>query len=114
MSKTIEKTAKVETYFGNPVVPPVKFDYAYFELEDTDEIPADEMPKHEDLISFVNQKRNAAARSTAQNKALTAEGIGKPTAADPAFRLATMIKMLVANGEDEATATQQAKALLKM
>ena len=120
MAKIVTKKATVETAFGNKLDTPLTFSYKFEELEydaatkSGDEIPADEMPGQEGLISYVNQKRNATARSKAQAEVLEANGVKKPTKEDPAFRLKTMIDMLVANGDDAVTAEATARQLLKM
>src|SRR5512147_1248040 len=98
MPETIKKSAKEETAYGQTLATPVTFSSEYEELQKTDTISASEMPDADDLRSFVNQKRNAAARSKAQNAALDAAGIVKPTLEDPDTRLKTMVKVLVAAG----------------
>jgi hypothetical protein len=114
MPKTQTKRARVETAYGQTLAEPVEFDYSYEELVKGDEIPAREMPDADDLRSFVNQKRNAAARSKAQNEALTAAGIQKPTLEDPDTRLRTMVKVLVAAGNTPEQAEQIARGALGM
>jgi hypothetical protein len=114
MPKPIVKAARVETAYGNTLAEPVTFSYEYEELQKGDTIPADEMPDSDDLRSFVNQKRNAAARSKAQNAALDAKGIQKPTLDDPDVRLKAMINILVKNGVAADAAEQQARAVLGM
>jgi hypothetical protein len=114
MAKTISKSAKVETAYGQTLAEPVSFNYTYEELQKGDAIPTDEQPDAADLLTYVNQKRNAAARSKAQNDALTNAGIVKPTLEDPAVRLATMVKVLVAAGNSKETAEQIAKSALGM
>ena len=114
MAKNIEKAARVETAYGNTLAEPITFSYGYEELQKSDTIPADEMPDSDDLRSFVNQKRNAAARSKAQNEALANAGIVKPTLDDPDVRLKNMVKILVANGVAADAAEQQARAVLGM
>ena len=112
MSKTVEKTATVETAFGQKLDNPIEFDYSYVELASGDEIPAKEMPDADDLISFVNQARNAKARSSAQAEAFKLHKIIKPDLTNADFRLASMVKILVKAGNSEAQATQIAKSAL--
>lgn len=112
MAKTVDKRATVETAYGQTLAEPVKFAYSYVELEKGDEIPADEMPGADDIRSYVNQKRNAAARSKAQNDALTNAGIVKPTLEDAAVRFATMVKVLKAAGNTQDQAEQMAHQVL--
>lgn len=113
MAKTVKKTAKVETAFGNPI-DPLTVGYEYEELQKGDAIPADEYPNEDAIRGFVNQRRNSAARAKAQNEALSNAGIVKPTLEDPDVRLKTMVKVLLANGMDEATAETTARAALGM
>ncbi len=110
--KNVTKRATVATAYGQTLAEPLEFSFSYEELTKGDEIPANEMPDAEDIRSYVNQKRSAAARASAQNEALNAAGIKKPTLEDPAVQLATMIKVLVAAGNDEVTATTIAKSAL--
>lgn len=112
--KTVSKNAKVETVNGQTLPEPIPFSYSYEELQKGDEIPADEQPDSDDLRAYVNTKRNSAARAKAQNEALTAAGIQKPTLEDPDFRLKQMVKLLLANGMDAATAESTARATLGM
>lgn len=114
VGKRTEKSGKIETFNGEPVVPVILFNYVVYELQKGDTIPADERPDEADLRSFVNQKRNAKARAAAQNAALEQAGIQKPTLENPDFRLKQMVKILMANQMDEATATATAKAALGM
>jgi len=112
MAKPIEKTATVETAYGQTLAEPIRFSYSYEELQKGDTIPSDEMPDADDLRSYVNQKRNAAARSKAQNAALDNAGIKKPTLDDPSVQFATMVKVLVASGKTAEQAEQIAKTAL--
>lgn len=114
MPKTVNKSAKVETAYGQTLAEPVTFSYSYEELVKGDEIPSKEVPDADDLRTYVNQKRNAAARSSAQNDALTKAGIQKPTLEDPDVRLKTMVKVLVAAGNSESDAEQIARQALGM
>lgn len=112
MPKTQTKKATVATAYGVNLAEPIEFSFSYEELVKGDEVPAAEVPDAEDIRSYVNQKRSAAARASAQNEALNAAGIKKPTLDDPAVQLATMVKVLVAAGNDEVTATTIAKSAL--
>jgi hypothetical protein len=114
MPKTVTKKARVETAYGRQLDSPIDFSYVYEELIDGDSIPAAEVLEPKDMRSFVNAKRNASARSTAQNKALSDAGIEKPTLEDPAVRLAGMVKIFIANGENPTTAEQMARQALGM
>lgn len=112
MAKQTSKTAEVSKAYGEELSSPIKFDYSYEELEKGDTIPPKEMPDDEGLISYVNQKRNAAARSAAQTKALKAAGIEAPTLEDAAFRFKQMVNILVAAGNTQEQAEQMAHTAL--
>ena len=114
MAKLVSKKAQVATAFGQTLPTPIDFEYQYEELQKGDEIPADEQPDADDLRAYVNTKRNSAARAKAQNEALSNAGIVKPTLEDPDVRLKSMVKILIANGMDETTATVTAKTALGM
>lgn len=114
MAKAVTKNAEVSKAYGTELPEAVKFSYSYDELAKGDTIPAKEVPDEEDIRTLVNSKRNASARSKAQNEALRAAGIEAPTLEDPNVQLKTMIKVLVAAGRSEADAEQVAKAALGM
>lgn len=113
-TRTVNKTAKVETFNGAPLPTPIEFPYSYEELLKGAVIPPKELPDEDDIRAYVNTKRNSSARAKAQNEALTKAGIEKPTLEDPDFRLKQMVKILVANNMDEATAIATAKGALGM
>lgn len=110
--KNVTKSATVTTAYGNTLPNPITFSYSYVEYEKGDTIPASELPDEDGIRSFVNGRLNAAARSKEQASALEAAGVKKPTLEDPNVQLATMIKVLMAAGRDEATATQIARTAL--
>ena len=114
MAKTVSKKASVSTAYGQTLPQAIEFEYEFVELQKGDEIPADEQPDADDLRQYVNTKRNSAARAKAQNEALSNAGIVKPTLEDPDVRLKSMVKILIANGMDETTATTTARAALGM
>jgi len=114
MPEIVQNVAEVKTFNGAPLPKPIKFPYEFEKLLKGDTIPADEVPDADDLLTYVNTKRNSAARAKAQNEALTAAGIQKPTLEDPDFRLRQMIKILEANGMDSETAEKSARVALGM
>lgn len=114
MPEIVSNQAEVKTFNSQPLPKPIKFSYDFEKLVKGDEIPADEVPDSDDILTYVNTKRNSAARAKAQAEALTAAGIQKPTLEDPDFRLRQMIKILVANNMDEETAEKSARAALGM
>lgn len=114
MAKAVSKKATITKAYGQDIADPIEFSYSYDELAKGDEIPAKEVPDEEDIRGLVNSKRNAAARSKAQNEALKAAGISAPSLEDADFRLKQMVKVLVAAGRAEADAEQVARAALGM
>lgn len=114
MPKTVTKTATVNTAYGQTLSEPIQFSYQFDELVKGDPIPADEQPDESDIRAYVNQKRNAAARSSAQNAALSEAGIQKPTLEDADVRLKTMVKVLVAAGNSAEEAEKIARGALGM
>jgi hypothetical protein len=114
MAKTVSKTATVETAYGQPLPTAVKFNYSYVELQKGDEIPAAELPKDNDELirTYVNAKRNSAARAKAQTDALEAEGIVAPKSDDPKVVRRNFMRNLVLAGKSEDEATQIADTVL--
>jgi hypothetical protein len=114
MAKTVTKTARVETAYGQTLPEAIDFSYQFEKLAKGDAIPTDETPDASDILNFVNAKRNASARSKAQNEALDAADVKKPTLEDPDVRLKTMVKVLVAAGNTTEQAEQIARQALGM
>jgi hypothetical protein len=113
MAKTVQKSATVKTAYGQELDTPIDFTYDYVELAESDAIPSDEVPTETEILSYVNMKRNASARSTAQAKALSAAGIQKPTNEDPKTALFNMVKLLMtAQKLNQETAEQIARGVL--
>lgn len=100
----VTKTSTVENAYGQKLDAPVKFEYSYEELSAYSEIPEKELPDEDEILTVVNAKRNASARAAAQTKALAAAGVSKPTLEDPKVQFNTMVKVLMASGQDEPTA----------
>ena len=127
MAKQVEKTARVSQVAGKTIaeltagreggaLQYVEFDYTFNELEKGDSIPEDEYPDADDILSLVNAKRNASARSKQQTKALDAENIETPSMSvkTPEGALANIVRSLVAQGRSKEEAEVAAKALLGM
>lgn len=114
MPETVKRNATVKTAYGETLDKPIEFDYTFEELQEGDPIPEKEMPDEDGLRSFVNQRRNAAARASAQNEALSKAGIQKPTLEDPEVRFKTMVKVLLASGQTKEQAEAIAKSSLGM
>lgn len=119
--ETVSKNASVSTVAGKTIaeltggrLQDVKFSYSFPQLAKGDTIPDDERPDEDEILSLVNAKRNAAARSKAQNKALEAENIEVPSLSvkTPEGALANIVRSLVAQGRTKEQAEAAAKALL--
>lgn len=112
MAKTVTGTSKVETAYGNTLKTPISFEFSHVEYSDYSEVPESDKLTPKDMLQVVNASLKASARAKAQNEALEAAGIKKPSLDDPAVQLSTMVKVLMKAGKDESTATQLAKAAL--
>ena len=110
--KTVTRKATVSTAYGQTLAEPLEFEYSFDELQKGDTIPDDEVPGPDDIRTYVNQKRNAAARSTRQAQVLSDAGIQKPTLEDPNVAYATMVKVLKAQGQSQENAEKMAKQVL--
>lgn len=113
--KTVKGT--IESAYNRPVSEfgkqPIPYEGTVDQYETVDEIrAANDWPSNDEIISIVNQKKVAAARQKFIKSALDAAGIQAPTLEDPQEALKAMVKVLVAQGKDEATATALAKQLL--
>ena len=114
MSKLVTRKATVATVYGQTLAEPVEFEFSYQELQKGEEIPAAEVPDADDLRSFVNTRRASKARSEKQNEIVASLGIEKPTLENPDVALATMVKVLKAQGKSHDDATSIAKQMLGM
>lgn len=122
-----EKTASVSTVAGKTIseltvgreggqLEKVTFKYIVQELEKGETIPEGEYPDADEILSLVNAKRNASARSKAQTKALEAENIEVPSQSvkTPEGALANIVRSLMAQNRfaTKEEAEVAAKALL--
>jgi len=113
MAKLVKKVAEVSKAFGEDLDTPIRFSYEYEELQSGDEIPAKEALDADDMRKFVNARRNASARSKAQNEALSEAGIKAPELKDNVdLQIKTIVKALVAAGNTPDVAEQMARQLL--
>ena len=110
--KPVTQTAEVSKAYGEDVNPALRFTFSYEELEKGDEIPAKETLDDEDIRNFVNARRKASARSSAQNETLRAAGIKAPTLEDPEVQVKTIVRALVAAGNSQEDAEKMARQLL--
>ena len=103
----------MESAYGKTLPSKIHFSGTYEAFTSLDEVrSANEHPSDDEIVSFVNSKRKAAARQKAMNDALSAAGIEKPTLEDPQVQLATIIKALKAAGRSEAEAITLAESTL--
>jgi hypothetical protein len=113
MAKTVNKTATVKTAYGQELAEPIDFAYDFIELDESDAIPADDVPSPKEILGYVNMKRNASARSTAQARALSAAGVEKPTNENPKTALFNMVRLLItAQKLEQSVAEQIARGVL--
>ena len=111
--KSEKFSGTMESAYGKVLPNKVEFSGDFQAYENIQEIrDAKDEPSDDEVVSFVNSKRKAAARQKAMNTALDAAGIQKPTLEDPQVQLATIIKALVASGRSEAEATALAESTL--
>jgi hypothetical protein len=111
--KTETFDGKMESAYGRALPSAIPFEGSFEAYETYEEITAaNDLPSHDDILSFVNTKRKSNARQKAMTAALDAAGINKPTLDDPQVQLRTMIKVLVASGRNEAEATTLAENTL--
>lgn len=111
--KTQKVSGTMENAYGEKLPKPI--DYAGD--AEVYETPAEvrekgDWPKDADIVSFVNDRRIAAARQSFMKAALDAAGVKKPTLEDPKVQFNTIVKAIMASGKDEATAKQLANASL--
>lgn len=103
----------MENAYGKVLPEPVKFSGTFEAYQTIDEVrAANDYPKDDDVVNFVNSKRKASARQKAMNDALEAAGVSKPTLEDPQVQLATFIKVLKAAGRSEDEAITLAESTL--
>lgn len=115
--KTVKGEGKVSTWNGVKLDKPIVFPFEYVELQHVSQIPDDEKPKEKDILSLVNGKRYATARAAAQNEAVTAAGLEKPTLQDENVALQTMRRVFRAQmpeGTPDDVIDTLAKNALKM
>jgi hypothetical protein len=112
--KTEKFSGTIESAYGNPVSPALKFDGTFDAFESLDEIrQANEHPSNDEIVAFVNNKRKANARQKSMQAALDAAGYVKPTLeSDVQLQLRTLIKVFEAAGKSRDEAVQIAETTL--
>lgn len=112
--KTEQFKATTETAYGKPLPSPIAYEGKYDAFESIDEVRTrNEFPSDEEVVTFVNSKRKAAARQKALTAALSDNGYEKPTLEnDTQLQLRTLARVFIASGKSEAEARQIASATL--
>lgn len=116
--KTVEVKGTIESAYGKPVTEygkqPIPYAGTVENYETIEEIKtANDWPSNDEILSIVNQRKTAAGRAKAIKAALDAAGIEKPTLEDKDEAVKATVKILMAQGKDEATARQLAEALIR-
>src|SRR5574339_287700 len=123
MSKTVKKNANVSQVAGKTLaeltggkLEKLSFDFEYEEIQKGEDIPQDEMPDADEILSFVNAKRSASARSKAQQKVLDDNNVevASMSVKTPEGAFANIVRSLVAQGRTREDAEAAAKTLLGM
>lgn len=96
--KTVEFNATTETAYGKPLTSPIPYSGKYQAFENVDEVRnVGEMPSDDELVTYANNKRKAAARSKSLTQALADAGFEKPTLeSDTQLQLRTLYKVFIA------------------
>jgi len=106
--KTEQFTGTMENAYSKPLQTPIDFAGEYEAFEKYAEIPANELPKEQEIVDFLNNKRKANARQKAMQIALDAAGIVRPTLEnDEQLRLKKMYDIFIANKQTH----EEARAL---
>lgn len=104
----------IESAYGKPVTPAIKFDGTFDAYESVEEIRSkNDYPSDDEIVAFKNNQRKANARQKAMQAALDAAGYEKPTLEnDRALQVRTLVKVFLAAGKSEAEATALAESTL--
>lgn len=112
--KTETFSGTIESAYGKPVSPALKFDGKYEAFESVEEVRSkNEFPSDDEVVNFVNNKRKANARQKSMQSALDAAGYEKPTLEnDDQLQLRTLYKVFIAAGKGEQEAKDLASSTL--
>lgn len=112
--KSEKFSGTIESAYGKPVSPALKFEGEYTAFENVDEVKSkNEFPSDDEVVNFVNNKRKANARQKSMQAALDAAGYEKPTLeTDPQLQLRTLYKVFIAANKSEAEAKALASSTL--
>ena len=112
--KSEKFSGTIESAYGKPVSPAIKFEGTYDAYETVVEVrEKNDYPSDDEIVSFKNNQRKANARQKAMQSALDAAGYEKPTLEnDRALQVKTLVKVFMAAGKSEAEATALAESTL--
>ena len=113
--KTEKLSGLIENAYGAKLDTPVKYDGNFEAYESGQEVrAANDMPSDDEVVSFRNSQRRAAARQRLMQEALDAAGIKKPTLENSAeLRYKNIFDALKAAGKSDSEADAIAKAALQ-
>lgn len=105
----------MESAYGAKLETAIKYAGEFQAYETHAEIvAANDLPSHDEVVSFRNQQRRAAARQRLMTEALDAAGIKKPTLENSAdLRYKSIYDALIAAGKSATEAEAIAKAALQ-
>ena len=105
----------MESAYGKKLDKPVSYDGGFDAFENYPEVvAANELPTNDEVVSFRNQQRRAAARQRLMQEALDKAGIVKPTLENSAeLRYKSIYDALIAAGKSATEAEAIAKAALQ-
>lgn len=105
----------IESAYGSKLAKPVDYKGVFDAYENHAEIvAANDLPSHDEVVSFRNQQRRAAARQRLMQVALDAAGVQKPTLENsPDLRYKSIYDALIASGKSASEAEAIAKAALQ-
>lgn len=113
--KTEKLSGVIENAYGNKLSTPVNYEGEFQAYENGQEVrAANDMPSDDEVVSFRNQQRRAAARQALMQAALDKAGIKKPTLENsPELRYKNIFDALKAAGKSDSEADAIAKAALQ-
>lgn len=112
--KTERFSGTIESAYGKPVSPAIKFDGTFDAYESVEEIRSkNDYPSDDEIVAFKNNQRKANSRQKAMQAALDAAGYEKPTLEnDRQLQVRTLVKVFLAAGKSEAEAIALAESTL--
>lgn len=112
--KTETLKGTIESAYGNKLASALTYTGTFEVYENIGEVQsANDMPSHDEVISFRNTQRRNNARQKFMQEALDKAGIVKPTLETSVdLRVKNIVDSLVASGKSVEDATATAKQLL--